>query len=489
MMAESDHAVRVRYAPSPTGLLHLGGARTCLYNWLFARHHGGTFILRIEDTDLARSTPEAKANIIQSMEWLGLHWDEGPQVGGPFAPYVQSERVELYREYARQLVERGAAYPCFCSPERLQAMRKEQEARKQPPGYDRTCRGLTGVEVAAREAEGTRPVIRFKIPDEGTTAFQDLIRGAISFENRTLDDFVMLKSDGFPTYHLANVVDDHLMQITHVIRGEEWISSTPKHLLLYAALEWDHPRFAHLPLILGRDRAKLSKRHGATAVTAYRDQGYLPQALTNFLALLGWASSDDQELFSMEELIRRFTIEAVGRAPAVFDPDKLDWMNGYYIRQSPRERIVRLSLPFLQQAGLVGPSPTPQELSYVTQVVALEQERLKTLAQLPELVEFFFREPHLDPAAVRKWLARDYVPGALRQLSDGLEQVPEWTSPYLEQVLRDLAEEMGRPAADLIHPTRVALSGRTAGPGLFEMMAVLGRDRTLARLERAAAQE
>jgi len=483
----SDHQIRTRFAPSPTGILHVGNARTALYEWLFARHTGGKFILRIEDTDLARRSEEAMANILEALRWLGLTWDEGPERDGPYGPYVQSQRLHLYRQYAEALVAAGAAYHCFCSPQRLAEMRQAQEARKQPPGYDRTCRCLTPQQVQAHRAQDVVPVVRFAIPEGGTTEFPDLVRGTICFENRTLDDFVMLKSDGYPTYHLANVVDDHLMRISHVIRAEEWISSTPKHILLYAALGWQPPQFAHLPLILGRDRAKLSKRHGATAVTTYRDQGYLPDALVNFLALLGWATSDDRELFTIEELIGRFTIEGVGKAPAVFDPDKLDWMNGWYIRQSPLARIVDLGLPFLQQAQLVGASPSPEEMEYISRVVALEQERLKTLGELPELVDFFFQEPQMDPQAARKWLAQDYVPAALGQLAARLESLPDWTAPELEQALRSLAEELGLKASALIHPTRVALSGRTTGPGLFEMMAVLGRARTLARLRRALA--
>jgi len=483
-MADNGN-IRTRYAPSPTGLLHLGGARTALYAWLFARHTGGAFVLRIEDTDLARCTPEAKADILEALRWLGLNWDEGPEVGGPFGPYVQSERLPLYRAYAQQLVDRGAAYLCFCTPERLAEMRKEQEARKEPPGYDRTCRCLTEADRQARLAAGAHPVVRFAMPQEGVTEFTDAIRGPIAFENRTQDDFVMLKSDGFPTYHLANVVDDHLMGITHVIRAEEWISSTPKHLRLYQSFGWAPPRFAHLPLVLGKDRAKLSKRHGATSVTAYREMGYLPEAIVNFLALLGWSPGEDQELLTREEMIARFTLEGVGRSPAVFDPDKLDWMNGYYLRQSPLDRLVTLGLPYLQRAGLLPASPTPQQLAYAKRVIALEQERLKRLDELPGLVDFFFREPRMDPEAAQKWLARDYVPGALAQLEENYGDVDPWTAPNLEEPLRALADDLDLKAADLIHPLRVAVTGRTKGPGLFETLEVLGKDRVLRRLHAA----
>lgn len=477
---------KTRFAPSPTGLLHVGGARTALYAWLFARHTGGTFVLRLEDTDLARTVPGAKEDILDGLRWLGLTWDEGPEVGGPVGPYVQSERVELYRQHARQLVESGHAYPCFCTPERLAEMRKGQEARKEAVGYDRTCRCLRREQAEQRLAAGETAVIRFAMPDQGTTSFDDLVRGEISFDNRTQDDFVMLKSDGFPTYHLANVVDDHLMGITHVIRAEEWISSTPKHLQLYQAFGWQPPQFAHLPLLLGKDRSKLSKRHGATALTAYRDLGYLPEAILNFLALLGWAPGDDRELFTVDELVGRFTLEGVGRSPAIFDPDKLDWMNGWYIRQSPLDRLVTLGLPFLQAAGLVSRQPSVEELAYVGRVIALQQERLKTLGELPGLVDFFFREPEIDPVAAQKWLTRDYVPAALTELAGRYETLPAWSAPALDETLRVLAAELGQKPAGLIHPARVAVSGRTFGPGLFELMEVLGRERTVARLRRAA---
>jgi len=488
-MGETAAQVRVRFPPSPTGLFHVGNARTALFNWLYARHTGGTFILRIEDTDRERCTAEALANILEGLRWLGLDWDEGPEVGGPYGPYVQSERAETYRDHARRLVEQGAGYHCYCTPERLEQMRAEQRLRKQPPGYDRRCRDLTPQQRAEREAEGTPRVVRFAIPLEEKTAFEDLIRGRIEFENARLDDMIILKSDGFPTYHLASVVDDHLMRVSHVLRGEDWISSTPRHLLLYAALGWEPPRFGHLPMVLGRDRGKLSKRHGATAVTDYRDQGYLPEALANFLALQGWAPGDDTEIMDRETLIGRFSLEAIGKAPAIFDLEKLDWINGYFIRASSLERIADLALPHLQRAGLVSAEPSAEEREYVRRVLALEQERMKRLSEAPDLMVFFFAEEvAFDPAAERKWLARDYVADVCERLAARLEGVEPFGREAAEAAVRSLAEEMGRKAPELIHPVRVALSGRTAGPGLFEMMETLGRERVVKRLRVAAGR-
>ena len=324
--------IRTRFAPSPTGFPHVGNIRTALFAWLFARHNGGRFIVRIEDTDAARRVEGAVEAIQDSLKWLGLEWDEGPGVGGDFGPYFQSQRLGLYRQAAERLVAKGDAYYCYCSPQRLAGMRAEQVKRKQPPGYDRLCRCLSGEERAKREAEGITPVIRFRVPLDGFTQFQDLIWGEVKFEHSVLDDMVLLKSDGYPTYHLANVVDDHLMEISHVLRAEEWISSTPRHILLYQALGCEPPQFAHLPMLLGRDRAKLSKRHGTVSVAEYREQGYLPEAMLNFLALLGWSLDDRTESLSRKELIDNFSLERVSRTAAIFNPDKMEWMNGVYIR-------------------------------------------------------------------------------------------------------------------------------------------------------------
>jgi glutamyl-tRNA synthetase len=489
-----DRSARVRFAPSPTGLLHVGGARTAIFNWLLARHYGGTFVLRIEDTDRKRCKPEYEQDIYDALRWLGLDCDEGPEADGPYGPYVQSQRIEIYREHAQALLESGHAYRCYCSPERLAQMRQQREQRGEDPGYDRRCRDLTPQECAQQEAAGVVPTVRFRVPTSGVTEYSDVIIGRVgagvqarmSFDNATLDDFVILKSDGFPTYHLASVVDDHLMGITHVLRAQEWIPSTPRHLLLYDAFGWQRPAFGHLPMVLGTDRAKLSKRHGATAVTAYRDQGYLPQALFNFLALLGWAPGGDREIMSRDELVAAFGIEGIGVAPSVFDITKLEWMNGHYIRACDRESFVELALPFLARAGLVPAEPTRQQREYAACVLALEQERVKVLSELPALTDFFFREDiEYDPAAVKKWLTKDYVPAAFDELADRFLSEPAFDAQYVERVVREVADKQGMKAAALIHPLRVAVTGRTAGPGLFETLEVLGRDRCLARLAKA----
>jgi glutamyl-tRNA synthetase len=474
--------VRTRFAPSPTGRFHIGGARTALYAWLFARHHGGVFALRIEDTDQSRCRPEYLTELLDSLRWLGLDWDEGPEVGGPYGPYIQSERLALYQEHAARLVDQGAAYKCYCPPERLAEMRAEQQRRGQPPGYDRRCRALT----PAQRAAGAPSVIRFAVPLSGTTAYDDLVRGRIEFDNSTLDDFVILKSDGFPTYHLANVVDDHAMAMTHVLRAEEWISSTPRHLLMYEAFGFPPPQFAHLPLILGPDRAKLSKRHGATAVQDYREEGFLPEAVRNFIALLGWSPGDDREVLGLEEMIAAFGIEGIGRSPAVFDVEKLRWMNGVYLRALAPDRLVDLALPQLQRAGLLPGGITETTRAYVRAVMPLEQERLRTLSDLPGLTEFFFRDDFAyEPKGEQKWLARPEAAGGLSAIRESLAALTEWTEASVEGVVRVTAERLGVPAAQLIHPTRVAVTGRTAGPGLFATLAVLGRERVLSRLDRA----
>jgi glutamyl-tRNA synthetase len=481
-----DSSLRVRVAPSPTGLLHVGVTRTAIFNWLLARHHGGKFILRIEDTDRSRCQPEYEQNTYEALRWLGLDWDEGPEVGGQYGPYVQSQRVDIYRERARWLVENGHAYDCYCSPERLAEMRREQEQRGEGPGYDRRCRDLSTEECARQEAAGIVPTVRFAMPTSGQTAFEDLIRGHIVFDNAQLDDFIILKSDGFPTYHLAAVTDDHLMHITHILRGDDWIATTPLHALLYRAFSWDPPAFGHLPIVLGPDRAKLSKRHGATAVTAYRDQGYLPEALFNFLALLGWSPGDDREVMTREEMVQAFSIEGIGKAPSIFDLTKLEWMNGQYIRALGADAFADAAWPFLVQARLVSSDPPPAEREYAHRVLALEQERVRVLSELPRVTSFFFRaDPEYDPAAVKKWLTKEYAPRALAVLADRFQTLEPFDVEHIEAMVRGLAEEMGLKAAALIHPVRVAVTGRTAGPGLFETLEILGKERCVARLRKA----
>jgi len=477
--------VRVRFAPSPTGIPHVGNIRTALFNWLFARRYGGSFILRIEDTDVTRKVEGAAQAILDSLRWLGLDWDEGPGVGGDYGPYFQSERLPLYHDAARRLVDQGSAYRCYCSPQRLEEMRQEQVKRKQPPGYDRRCRDLTESERAGFEAQGITPVVRFKMPLAGPIRFDDLIRGEVVFEAATLDDLVLLKSDGFPTYHLANVVDDHLMKISHVLRADEWLSSTPRHVMLYDALGLELPRYAHLPMILGSDRSKLSKRHGSTSVMEYRDKGYLPDAVVNFLALLGWSLDDKTDIISRDELVASFSIDRVGKTGAVFNRDKLDWMNGVYIRKLSVDELVQQSVPFLE-TGLPRTVERPVSREYLRQIVPLVQERVKVLSELPELTDFFFVD-ELDYEAeqlFKKGIDREGVAAALRASRERLESCP-FDAASLEGVLRPLAEELGLKTGVLFGLLRVTVTGRTAAPPLFETMAALGRERCLKRIEAA----
>jgi glutamyl-tRNA synthetase len=478
MQSEAETSVRLRFAPSPTGYPHLGNIRTALFNWLFARHHGGKFILRIEDTDIARKVEGAVEVIVDSLQWLGLNWDEGP--------YFQSQRLPIYHEIAHRLLEEGHTYLCYCSPERLETMRQEQAKRKQPPKYDRHCRDLTQHERTRLEATGITPVIRFKTPLEGETTFYDLIHGPVTFKHATLDDFILLKSDGYPTYHLANVVDDHLMAISHVLRADEWLSSTPRHVLLYQALSWQPPQLAHLPMILGPDRAKLSKRHGATTITEYQKQGYLPDAMVNFLVLLGWSLDDRTELLSQEELIKHFSLERVGKTAAIFNKDKLEWMNGVYLRALILGEFVQQAMPFLDR-DLPESVKRPLDNSYVSQVLSLIQERAKTLAEVPQLASFFFLDEVKYDTGLLLSGKRDAKSAAkaMTIASQKLEEVTTWDATTLEGVLRPLATELNLGTGELFGLLRVAVTARTAAPPLFETMAVLGKGKCLKRLNTA----
>ncbi len=475
--------VRTRYAPSPTGEPHIGNTHSAMFAWLFARHNNGVFILRIEDTDMERKVEGSTEKIMEGLTWLGLDWDEGPVVGGKYGPYFQSERKDLYLKYAKQLVEDGHAYYCYCSEERLRAMREEQVRRKLPPGYDRHCRNLTDVQRKEQEAKGVIPVVRFKTPLTGKTSYHDEIWGDITFDNTTIDDFILLKSDGFPTYHLANVIDDHFMEVTHVIRAEEWISSVPRHVMLYVSLGWKPPLFAHLSMVLGPDRSKLSKRHGSTSVLEFRDNGYLPEALINFLALVGWSLDDKTELFTRDELIRYFTLERVSKTAAIFNHEKLKWMNGVYIRKLTPEDFAQRCLPFLQKAW----PDRSFAFDYVKQVTALAQERAKLLSEVPKLTHYFFSDKLEYDAnlLIGKGMTADSTRAALATAGERLAAHATWDAQSLENMMRPLAEELKLKTGQLFGAVRTAVSGETATPPLFQMMSVLGRERCLNRIQDA----
>jgi len=477
--------VRTRFAPSPTGFPHVGNIRTALFAWLFTRHHGGSFIVRIEDTDVARSVEGAVEAILDSLRWLGLDWDEGPDVGGNYGPYVQSQRLELYHEAALHLISQGDAYYCYCSPERLEEMRAGQVRHKQPPGYDRRCRELSASERAQKEAEGiTTPIVRFKTPLDGQTRFSDIVWGETVFENSTLDDLVLLKSDGYPTYNMANVVDDHEMEISHVIRGEEFISITPHHVLLYKALGYKPPQFAHLPRLLGSDRSKLSKRHGAMSVYEYQEQGYLPEAMLNFLALLGWSLDDKTEIFSRQELIENYSLERVSRTAAIFNREKLDWMNGLYIRSLNLEDLLRRIMPFLE-SGLPKEVNRPVSQQYVARIVPLIQERINTLVEAATYADFFFiNAPEYEtPMLIGKKMTGETSLEALKTAQERLSSLENFDHDSLEETLRQLAEDLGLKTGQLFGLLRVATTGRNATPPLFATMAVLGKERCLERIK------
>jgi glutamyl-tRNA synthetase len=470
--------VRVRFAPSPTGKVHAGNIHTAIFDYLWARHTGGAFILRIEDTDVERKEEGAVELMMDALKWLGLDWDEGPVVGGPYAPYFQSQRLPLYKEAAEKLVAGGHAYYCFCSTERLEAMHKDQEARKLPPGYDRLCRNLSIEERAAKEAAGIKSVVRFKVPDEGQTRFHDLIYGDVAFENKNIDDFVMLKSDGYPTYHLANVVDDTAMKITHVIRGEEWISSTPRHLLMYRAFGYTPPQYIHMPMIVGADRAKLSKRRGAISILEYREMGYLPEALFNFL-----------EIMTRRQMIENYSLERMGRTAAAFNQEKLDWMNGVYIRSLPVEDLMNRVLPFMEKY-LPPEVKRPLDINYVQQIMPLIRERINTLKDAAAYTDFFFIDKLEYEAAmlIGKKMTAETALTALKGAEEKLSSLESFNRDVLEDTLRHLADDLGIKAGQLFNVLRVATTARDAAPPLFETMAVLGKERCLKRIRVAISK-
>lgn len=458
--------VRVRFAPSPTGFLHIGGVRTALFNWLFARQRQGVFILRIEDTDQSRSTDESVQAIIEGLKWVDLDWDEGP--------FRQTERMDLYRSHAIKLFETGHAYWCVCKTEELEARRKEAEAKGLSPRYDGRCRYLKIAHPSGNAA------LRFKALQEGQTVIDDLIKGTVVFDNAVMDDLIILRSNGYPTYNFSVVVDDALMGITHVVRGDDHLTNTPRQIPIFEALGFAVPRFGHLPMILGADKTRLSKRHGATSIMAYKDMGYLPNAMVNYLVRLGW-SHGDQELFSRQELIEKFSWSHVQKSAAVFNPDKLLWMNAEYIKTSPSRQVAQALVPLLEQAGLRKEGEAVSD-EWLVQLVVLVKERAKTLVEMVEWVRPYFGQTvSFDEEAVKKFLTPAIVP-VLSKLSTRLEAFSAFSKPEWENSFKQLVQEEGMKMGQLAQPVRVALTGRTASPGLFEVMEVLGRDRTLFRL-------
>ena len=456
--------VVTRFSPSPTGTLHIGGARTALFNWLFARHNKGKFILRIEDTDIVRSAEEYTQVIIESMQWLGMDWDEGP--------YFQSKRLDVYRKYIEILLEKGRAYYCDCSPEEVERKRKEAMAAGKKPKYDGKCR-------TRNLGPGPGRVVRFRAPAAGTTVVHDVIKGIISFDNSELDDLVIQRSDGMPTYNFAVVVDDLTMGITHVIRGDDHVNNTPRQILIYEALGETPPVFAHVPMILGQDRTRLSKRHGATSVLAYRDAGYLPEAMVNYLVRLGW-SCGDQEIFSKEELIEKFSLDNIGKSASIFDPEKLLWLNSHYIKEYDPGKLAKLIVPFLKERNYQIP-----DQDYLKRAIVTLQPRAKTLSEMADMMDFYLLEEiEYEPKAAKKFLKPSMIP-VFEDLIRKLDKLDEFTEQKLEQIFRGTSEELGVKLGKIAQPVRVALTGRTASPGLFEVIDILGKKRTIRRLEAA----
>jgi glutamyl-tRNA synthetase len=477
--------VRVRFAPSPTGYLHVGGARTALFNYLFARHHGGVFVLRIEDTDRERSTEESTEAIYEAMKWLGLAWDEGPGVGGAYGPYHQSERLPTYAEWAERLLREGNAYRCFCNPEDLKARREAAMTRGEPPRYDRTCLRLPPGEADARAARGEPFALRFRMPD-GETSWNDGVRGPVVFQNAVLDDLVILRTDRHPTYNFAAVVDDHLMEITHVLRGDDHISNTPRQIRIYEALGWTPPQFAHVPMILGADGTRLSKRHGATSVTTFRDEGFLPETMVNFLALLGWAYDGEREMFTLRELEGAFTLDRVSKNPAIFNYEKLEWMNGEYFRALPLAKRTDLVLAHLRTTKAL-PETALADRAFLERAVEAAGDRVKRPQQFLAYSAYLFVDRvDPDPGAWSDLAAKAGASGRLRKLADALETVDPFEHDPLETATRGLAATEGVKAGEVIMPARIALTGKKVTPGIFDVMLLLGRERSVRRLREAA---
>ncbi|HET54662.1 MAG TPA: glutamate--tRNA ligase [Ignavibacteria bacterium] len=474
--------VRVRFAPSPTGYLHVGGLRTALYNYLFAKHNNGKFVLRIEDTDRNRYVEGAVENLITTMKWAGLDYDEGPEIGGEFGPYFQSQRLEIYNKYVNELIEKGNAYRCFCSAERIQNLREEQQAKKLQAKYDKHCLNLTKEEIEQKMQAGEQYVIRLNVPVNQRILIEDIVRGHVEFNSDTVDDQILIKSDGFPTYHLANVVDDHLMKITHVIRGEEWLTSTPKHVLLYDFFEWERPKFAHLPLLLNPDKSKLSKRQGDVAVEDYQKKGYLKEALINFVALLGWNAGDDVEIYEMEQLIEKFSLERVNKAGAVFNVEKLDWLNFEHLKNKPNEDILSMLKEELKNSKYAEKNFSDE---YLLNVIESMKERVSFVKEFIEKSFYYFESPtEFDESVIQKRWKED-TPQQLTELRSAFEKLDNPNKEDFENALRSTAEKLNVGAGKLIHPLRLAVSGTGQGPGLFDLLFTLGKEEVIRRINTA----
>ena len=482
--------VRVRYAPSPTGHLHIGGARTALFNYLFARHNNGKFIVRIEDTDTGRNIEAGELSQLDNLKWLGLEYDESVDVGGEYGPYRQMERLEIYQAYAAEMLEKGQAYKCFCTSEQLEAEREAQrEAGIAAPQYSGTCRNLTADEVAEKEAAGMPYTIRMKVPADVMYTFDDLVRGPISFESKDVGDWVLMKTTGIPTYNFAVVIDDHLMKISHVFRGEEHLSNTPRQQMVFDAFGWDYPTYGHMTLIINEERKKLSKRDESILqfISQYRELGYIPEALFNFFALLGWSPEGEEEIFSKEELIRIFDVERLSKSPSMFDKQKLTWMNNQYIKQMPLEEVVKLSLPHLQKAGKLPENLTEEQAEWAEKLIALYHDQLSFGAEITELSDLFFTDDLTYGEAEKEVLAGEQVPEVMAAFKEQLEKLEAFEPAEIKAAIKAVQKATGHKGKNLFMPIRVVTTGQTHGPELPDAISLLGKEKTIARVAQYAS--
>ena len=483
-----EKKLKVRFAPSPTGPFHIGGARSALFNWLVARHADGTFLVRIEDTDLKRSTKESEENIKDSLKWLGMNWDEGIDVGGPHGPYRQTERLDLYKKEVQRLLDEGKAYYCYCSAEELEKSRKAQLDAGKTPIYDEHCRHLTEEEKARYEAEGRKPVVRLKVRKDGVFAFDDMVRGHVEFQAAGVGDFIIMKSDGIPVYNFAVVIDDAFMEVTHVIRAEEHLSNTPRQLAIYEALGYKPPKFGHISLILGEDHKKMSKRHGATSVTEYRNMGYLPEAVVNYLALLGWTPKGEQEIFTEEELIKQFSMKRVSSNDAVFDINKLNWINFQYMKKLDADQLYDLIVPFLVKAGYVDVAVSEEKKDWLKKVIWFMKDHIYFAGQAADELRFFFEDmPKITDEDVLAIMKAETSGQLLRAFIEDLKVLPSFDQDAIKKCFNACMKAQGIKGKAAYEPTRIALTGVTQGPGMFEMMELFGREKTMDRLEAALA--